>query len=143
MLKELVSKYGASNWNPISEKFNDRTPRQCRDRWNHYLSRDEIYVAWKEEDDDLLMTLYKENGSKWSKIAKLMKDRTPVTVRNRCCLLLRRQKGNEIIEQERPIRKCLTQIHQPRIQLPSCDTLPFPDYVVFRPMISCDIFKII
>jgi hypothetical protein len=36
-LAGLVDKFGTENWEKVAEFMPDRTPRQCRDRWNFYV----------------------------------------------------------------------------------------------------------
>ena len=93
MLRELVEKHGTNKWAFIAKLLNDRTARQCRDRWNHYLSHDTKEPVWTQEEDTLLMKLYNEIGSKWTLIAKSFEHRNSVSVRNRACRLIRRLKN--------------------------------------------------
>lgn len=85
-LEELYNKYGFQ-WTKISENFEGRNPRQCRDRWNHYLSPTIDNSNWSKEEDDKLMELYAKFGNHWSLISKNFEKRTCVSVRNRCCKL--------------------------------------------------------
>ena len=42
MLKNLVENFGDNNWQVISSKMPGRNSRQCRERWQNYLSPDVI-----------------------------------------------------------------------------------------------------
>ena len=89
-LREAVRKYN-KNWTLISQTLENRTARQCRDRWNYYLCPDTNLEDFTSEDDDKLMSLYNQYGSKWSIIAPHFSGRTTANVRNRILKLLRRQ----------------------------------------------------
>ena len=155
MLRELVEKHGTNKWALIAKLLNDRTARQCRDRWNHYLCHGEKEPAWTQEEDNLLMQLYNEIGSKWTLIAKSLEHRNAVSVRNRACRLIRRLKNpkrkerrlsDETKDYEQTsssdkeekssdetihVFECSSDdnpLSSPvqRVLLPSCKTLPFP-----------------
>jgi hypothetical protein len=38
LLKHLVMKCGLKSWRRVAAELPGRNPRQCRDRWHHYLS---------------------------------------------------------------------------------------------------------
>lgn len=122
-LRELVSQYGTDNWNIIASMLNGRTPRQCRDRWNHYLSQEENKKPWTEAEDFKLINYYQDIGSKWATIATYFPDRTAVDIRNRCCRLLRKRNSPKEITKPHvtvPVTK------KTKTTLPSCQSLPFP-----------------
>ena len=83
------------SWKQIARCLNKRSPRQCRERWNHYLSKNIDSTEWTAEEDELLLSLYKEYGPKWTKIADNIKGRTSVNVKNRYALLTRHKKKEE------------------------------------------------
>ena len=83
-LTKLVEKYGDKcNWKKIAQKMPNRDARQCRDRWNHYLSPYNNSSDWKIEEDQLLMKLYDENGRKWSSFKSQFPGRTAVNIKSR------------------------------------------------------------
>ena len=47
-----------------------RKPRQCKERYVNYLIPGCFKGQWTNDEDDLLVKLYKENGPKWSIIKK-------------------------------------------------------------------------
>lgn len=84
ILSQLVEKYGERcNWKKIAQKMANRDARQCRDRWNHYLSPCNNSSDWKIEEDQLLMKLYDENGRKWSSFKSKFPGRTAVNIKSR------------------------------------------------------------
>lgn len=88
-LKSLVSNYGTKSWTIISNELKGRTPRQCRDRWKHYLCPETNLTEWTKEEDSILISHFSSFGNHWAKIASFFPGRTSVSVRNRCCRLLK------------------------------------------------------
>ena len=133
-----VNKCG-TNWINVSQLMDNRTPRQCRDRWNHYLSPMNIHSEWSSEEDKALIYFYNQIGPKWGKLSSLFPGRTCVSTRNRCCKLLRLSKPpsesqfitempkpvssqNEIkSEPQRPMQEEAGQ--KPKFVIPSITTL--------------------
>ncbi|EAY11671.1 Myb-like DNA-binding domain containing protein [Trichomonas vaginalis G3] len=60
-----------------------RSARQCRERWNNYLSPNHDHGPWTKEEDVLLDDLIIKYGSKWTKIVQHFPKRTANVVRNR------------------------------------------------------------
>ena len=56
-LKELVNKHGDKDWIIISSYMPGRNSRQCRERWNNYLSQLE-YAAWTGQEEKRLSTKF-------------------------------------------------------------------------------------
>lgn len=83
MLKKAVSDIGENNWDKVSKLIPNRTPRQCRDRWNKYLSPNISGLMWTDEEDQLLLSLINNFGNKWTKIASFFKGRSDINIRNR------------------------------------------------------------
>ena len=65
-IKELVDRYGTNNWPLVSTFIHGHTPKQCRDRYFNYLMPAIFHGEWTKEEDEMLMKLYKEYGSKWT-----------------------------------------------------------------------------
>lgn len=94
-LIKLVSKMDKVDWVKISHKMKNKTPRQCRERWNNYLNPELHQVEWSEEEDTLLMNKFNEIGAHWNEIAKFFKGRSGNNVRNRFLTLSRRNRKNK------------------------------------------------
>lgn len=77
------------NWVKVSKKMNGRTSKQCRERWDYAvkpgISRDE----WTTKDDQLLLELYTQLGSRWALITNSFPGRTEIAVKTRWRLLNR------------------------------------------------------
>ena len=97
-LLKLVETYGCQSWNVIAEHFHDRSARQCRDRWKHYLCPTTNTDQWTPEEDALLVQKVREFGKKWSQIAPFFAGRTPTSIRNRCCKLSRQKHADPLLK---------------------------------------------
>jgi hypothetical protein len=89
-LQELVERLGDWNWPAIAQLMPGRTSRQCRERWNFYLSPTISNAPWTPEEDLLLIRLSQLVGPKWTVITKNFPKRTPNNVTNRYKQLQRR-----------------------------------------------------
>lgn len=87
---ELVSRFGTKDWKTVSIFMNDRTPRQCRERWKYYLAPNVENGPWTQEEDNKLIDLVAEYGSQWALISKCFNQRTGTNVKNRFILLQRK-----------------------------------------------------
>lgn len=95
-LRKLVRKFGSKNkWNEISALMKTRDPRQCRDRWNYYLSPKNNADKWTEEEDKLLFDLYEQRGRKWATFKPFFNGRTTVNIKSRWYFLNRNKNINE------------------------------------------------
>jgi predicted unusual protein kinase regulating ubiquinone biosynthesis (AarF/ABC1/UbiB family) len=79
-LKNIVEKYGTKDWNFISSLINNRNPRQCKDRWEKFLSPQVDQSPWTKEEDHLLIQKRNELGPHWIKISLFFPTRTDVSV---------------------------------------------------------------
>ena len=91
MLKRLVARYGDNNWAIISSLMVNRTVRQCRERWVNSLSDNIVKGLWTDEEDMLLLQLYKENGPHWKHMEKCFPGRAQYDIRNRCRSLIKKK----------------------------------------------------
>jgi hypothetical protein len=83
LLRNLVMQLGKSDWTTIAQHFPNRTQRQCRDRWKHYVSPEVVTGNWSEADEALLLSKVVELGPKWSIITQFFPGRTDIGVKNR------------------------------------------------------------
>ena len=89
LLRSLVEQYGENSWPEVAKNMVGRNTRQCRDRWTQYLSPAANNSSWSKEEDNQLIKLYNEFGSKWALISKYFNGRTNSCVRNRAVFLIR------------------------------------------------------
>jgi hypothetical protein len=82
LLRQFVTQFGQSDWNEVSRHFANRSPRQCRDRWRHYISPDVLTGNWTDADDNFLLQKVAEIGPKWATITQLFPGRTDIGVKN-------------------------------------------------------------
>lgn len=82
-LLSLVQQYGNKDWSAISKYMGTRSPRQCRERYNLYLRPDVQNTPWTDEEDELLIRMFAQYGSKWSVIAQSFHNRTANNIKNR------------------------------------------------------------
>lgn len=81
-LMELMKKYGQS-WAMISSLMEGRSGKQVRDRYLNKLRPNIKIGDWSAQEDELVVTLIKEIGHRWSLIANHLPGRTEGQVKNR------------------------------------------------------------
>lgn len=91
ILRVLVERLGTNAWSEIAGAIPDRTVRQCRDRWKHYLACD-ARSAWTPEEDELLLEKIQVYGLKWTRIAGFLPNRTDFDVKTRWRQIFRNQR---------------------------------------------------
>ncbi|EAY15574.1 Myb-like DNA-binding domain containing protein [Trichomonas vaginalis G3] len=96
LLTQLVQNYGIFDWDTIAQKMNNRTPRQCRDRWNYYLNPNVKNRPWTPDEENILIEKYMKIGPKWAVLCQFFDSRTDANVKNHFLLIQRRiKRGNE------------------------------------------------
>ncbi|XP_075507739.1 transcription factor RAX1-like [Primulina tabacum] len=83
-LKNYVEKYGTGgNWIALPHKAGlKRCGKSCRLRWLNYLRPDIKHGGFTKEEDDIILALYQNIGSRWSVIASNLPGRTDNNVKN-------------------------------------------------------------
>jgi hypothetical protein len=92
LLRQLVAQHGESSWPKVAASMKNRTARQCRERYNNYLSPRITNGPWTPEEDQLLASKFAEFGNSWAKIAQSFDRRSDVNVKNRWTTLQSRGK---------------------------------------------------
>jgi hypothetical protein len=83
LIRRLIETHGTGQWEAIASQFHDRTPRQIRDRWNHYLAPTVKLRPWVIDEDRLLLQVVEQIGPHWSAIAAAFPGRTDINLKNR------------------------------------------------------------
>lgn len=88
------------NWNEISRQIGNRSPRQCRERFQNYLDPDLNKSTWTPDEDNLLLLKESEMGKKWKKMMPYFQNRSNVNIKNRFTTLQNRIRANERQQKE-------------------------------------------
>jgi hypothetical protein len=91
-LKSLVVQHGAKNWRKIASFMENRNERQCKERWESYLSPKVNQSAWSSDEDQWLLKLVQEHGRKWVKVSYFFANRSDAACKNRWNFLKSREK---------------------------------------------------
>jgi hypothetical protein len=82
-LIELIQEHGNSNWKEIASLMTNRNTRQCKDRWDGFLSPNINNTAWTFEEDIFLVEKIKEFGTKWKLLTQFFPNRNDTSLKNR------------------------------------------------------------
>lgn len=93
----LINKY-RYNWKKISKEMKNRSVRQCKERFHHYLSPNIKHDNWTQEEDILLLKTVDSFGKRWKIFELIFKGRTEISIRNRYNVLIRKINKNSKIE---------------------------------------------
>lgn len=84
IILELVGDNKFPNWNEVAAHIKGRTGRQCRERYQHYLSPTLSCEPWTLQEDKYIYELYNRFGSQWALIAQYFNGRrTNNSIKNR------------------------------------------------------------
>lgn len=82
-----------NSWYIIANNIVGRTPRQCRERYQLFLSDNVRKNAkWTKEEDELLLEKYSIFGPHWKKMEQFFEGRTSYNIKNRFISLSRKNK---------------------------------------------------
>ncbi|CAD8143837.1 unnamed protein product [Paramecium pentaurelia] len=87
-----------NNWATIAGILKTKTGKQIRERYINKLRSDIIDIKqqpWSNLEDQKLMQLYKQFGSKWSQIARQFSGRSDLQIKNRTNKLLKTQSSTQ------------------------------------------------
>jgi hypothetical protein len=91
LIKETVTAKGSNCWKELEIILN-RSSKQIRDRYNHYLKKPVRIESWSLEEDQLLINLMKgELKQKWFNLEKHFKGRNQIQIKNRWIKLSKHQ----------------------------------------------------
>ncbi|KAL6974501.1 hypothetical protein U1Q18_028685 [Sarracenia purpurea var. burkii] len=83
-LKDYIERFGTGgNWIALPHKAGlKRCGKSCRLRWLNYLRPNIKHGGFTEEEDDIILSLYNNIGSRWAVIASHLPGRTDNDVKN-------------------------------------------------------------
>lgn len=90
-LRNLVAHHGTGDWCVIARGLHERSQRQCRDRWKHYLAPEISQGNWTEAEERMLVSKVEEMGQRWSTIAQMFPGRTDIRVKNQYISIVNRR----------------------------------------------------
>jgi len=93
LLLKLYAEHGPK-WTLIGRLIGDRTCKQVRDRYINNLRPNIKNEPFSQEEDEQLIALYYQFGTKWKQIAGQMAGRTQAQVKNRFYLHLKDSLAN-------------------------------------------------
>lgn len=83
ILARLAKDKKDKTWEDIAKHLPGRTACQCRDRYNQYLYTKVEVKPWTKDEDDLIITKYREIGPHWVTIAQFLPGRSGTNIKNR------------------------------------------------------------
>ena len=116
-LIQLVNSYPKMTWKQISVLMGNRTSRQCRERYNNYLSPDLNHNPWTPEEDALLLQKYKELGPQWAFMTQFFNRRACVDIKNHYAKIS--NINSLIAKQNEPKSDTFHEVHRTKFILPS------------------------
>lgn len=96
-LRVLVEQMGDDNWNEVAERLGTRNAKQCRERWRNKLDPSIKRTNFTPEEDEKILALFRQIGSRWSEMAKLLPGRPDNGIKNHFnSVLYKRLSSNEV-----------------------------------------------
>lgn len=78
-----ITKYSKKSiWKYCGKILIDKTPRECKRRYD-YLIKKYRKGRWTKEEDEIMLALYEKFGKNWVLFSKIMKSRKPKQIRIR------------------------------------------------------------
>ena len=129
-MKQLVNKYGISNWALIARKMgNSRNGKQCRERWYNHLNPSLKKNDWTLDEENILFSKHMQFGNKWAEIASYLPGRTLNDIKNHFYSKLRKF-----------IRKILKQINDEKLfQINGIDSYKYTGEKIYKMIKKHDI----
>lgn len=96
-LRKYVRLFG-NDWKAIASKMLVKNSRQCKDRWEKYLSPSISHSPFSVDEDILILKHYNAIGPKWMQIARYINGRTDVLIKARFRYLMKHGHTLESLE---------------------------------------------
>jgi len=74
---------GEESWDKEAARVLNRTPKQCRERWENAMNPNLCNKEFTKEEDDAILSLHASIGNQWKKIAAFLNGRTGNRVKSR------------------------------------------------------------
>ena len=81
-LIELVQIKGPQYWNNIAESLENRTGKQCRERWHNQLDPSLKRMNWSNAEEWILFLLQRRSPNKWSEFVGNLYGRSDNAIKN-------------------------------------------------------------
>jgi hypothetical protein len=95
LLSDAVDRLGTLDWSAIAKELPGRNARQCRERWRNYVSPTLIHDSWTGIEDEQLVKIFSELGSKWRDMTAFFPGRSRNSIHNRVRTLQLMQREKE------------------------------------------------
>lgn len=83
-LLDLINFYGKKNWKIIALHMDGRNMRQYRERFQFYLDeKTKNTERWSKEEDEILLSKFKEFGTRWKLMEPFFVKRNMYSIKNR------------------------------------------------------------
>lgn len=122
-LLSLLSQEECPKWATIAERLNeihginDKSGKQCRERWLNHLNPEINKMSWTEEEEQILFFYQELLGNKWSYISKYIPGRPESAIKNHFYSSVRQgiRKYNRYARDCRLIEKFTEILHYPSL----------------------------
>lgn len=81
-LESFVTVLGPVHWSQIAMLLENRSGKQCRERWHNHIKPEIKQKIWSYDEDWILFLNQKFNGNRWAQIAKMFVGRSDNSVKN-------------------------------------------------------------
>lgn len=73
---------GPQQWNSIAESLENRTGKQCRERWHNQLDPSLKRLNWSNAEEWILFLLQRHGKNKWAEFVNCLYGRSDNAIKN-------------------------------------------------------------